>query len=197
MLCMHLWDICEALHCLPDGAALRPGGNKPILCLYPNSESARTSWLLSLYTRSYPEDVHECGQGTLVISYSFPQLYKVCSVQGAYTDVQQIPLAVNILHIFRGGFWVCLFCCCCFLGFFSVNHPVSERGDCMWSSPSNGLAASSSSWTSQGRVSGLVINLQYLFTLQVWLFFHHLPSGNRKTSLSVFSPEASICILVS
>lgn len=87
MLCMHLWDICEALHCLPDGAVLRPGGNRPILCVYPSSESARTSWLLSLYTRSCPENIHECGQGTLVISYPFPQPYEVCSVQGANTDV--------------------------------------------------------------------------------------------------------------
>lgn len=42
---MHFWDTREAMHCLPDGAALRPGGNKPILS---SSEAARTSQLLSL-----------------------------------------------------------------------------------------------------------------------------------------------------
>lgn len=84
------------------------------------------------------------------------------------------------------------------LGFFFLNHPVAERADCMWSSPNNGLTASSSSWISWGQVSRLVINLQYLWTLHVWLFFHPLPSGNRKTSLSVFRQKhAHLFLLVS
>lgn len=84
-----------------------------------------------------------------------------------------------------------------FVLFFPVNHPVAERADCMQSSPSSGLTASSSSWIRWRQVFELVINLQYLCTLQVWLFFHPLPSGNRKTSLSVLSPEAGTCILIS
>lgn len=78
---VHFQDICEARHCLPDGAALRPGGNKPILGFYPSSEAARTGLLLSLYARScLCEDILECGQRTLVIPYPFPKPEKVYSV---------------------------------------------------------------------------------------------------------------------
>lgn len=102
---LHFWDICEAVHCLPDGAALRPGGNKPILSFFiPALKLLEQVGYCLYYARScLSEDICECGQRTLVIPYPFPnqRRFVLCREQ------IQMCSKYHLLLMYS----TCFFCC--------------------------------------------------------------------------------------